>query len=77
LSEPAGELPPDPVSRAEQRRQCDSRHRIAEVTDSASVVAVLADAIGIWVTVVKPRHLLLPDIVRIHLDEVETLGSLI
>jgi len=64
-------------SRAEQPQQRESRYRIAEVTDVAALLPVLADAIGIWVTVVKQRHLLLWDTVRIHLDEVEKLGSFI
>lgn len=63
--------------RAEQPQQRESRYRIAEVTDAASLVPVLADAIGIWGTVLKRRHLLLWETVRIHLDEVESLGSFI
>jgi adenylate cyclase class 2 len=41
------------------------------------LVAVLTDAIGMWGTVLKQRHLLLSESVRIHLDEVETLSSFI
>ncbi len=63
--------------RAEQPQQRESRYRIAEVIDAASLVAVLADAIGIWGTVVKQRHLLLWETVRIHLDEVDGLGSFV
>lgn len=64
-------------SRAEEPQQRESRYRIAEVTDAAALLPVLADALGIWVTVVKQRHLLLWNTVRIHLDEVEKLGSFI
>jgi adenylate cyclase class IV len=64
-------------SRADSPQQHESRYRIAEVTDAGAVVAVLTDAIGIWGTVLKQRHLLLWENVRIHLDEVETLGSFI
>jgi adenylate cyclase class IV len=64
-------------SRAEQPQPRESRYQIAEVTDAAALVAVLTDAIGMLGTVLKQRHLLLWENVRIHLDEVETLGSFI
>lgn len=63
--------------RAEEPQQHESRYRVAEVPDAASLVPVLADAIGILGTVLKRRHLLLWETVRIHLDEVENLGSFI
>jgi len=63
--------------RAEEPQQRESRYRIAEVPDAASLVPVLADAIGILGTVLKRRHLLLWETVRIHLDEVESLGRFI
>jgi adenylate cyclase class 2 len=64
-------------SRAEQPQQRESRYRIVEIPDAAGLLPVLADAIGVSVTVVKQRRLLLWDTVRIHLDNVEQLGSFI
>lgn len=64
-------------SRPEQPQQRESRYRIAEVTDATTLLPVLADAIGVLDQVAKQRHLLLWDTVRIHLDEVEQLGSFI
>jgi adenylate cyclase class IV len=63
--------------RASEPRQRESRYRIIEVSDGASLCAALAAAIGIRGVVVKRRHLLLWQSVRIHLDEVEQLGTFI
>ncbi len=63
--------------RANEPQQHESRYRIIEVSDGASLCAALATAIGIRGAVVKRRHLLLWQSVRIHLDEVEQLGTFI
>jgi adenylate cyclase, class 2 len=63
--------------RAREPQQRESRYRIIEVSDGASLCAALAAAIGIRGVVVKRRHLLLWQTVRIHLDEVERLGTFI
>jgi adenylate cyclase class IV len=63
--------------RASEPQQRESRYRIIEVSDGASLCAALATAIGIRGVVVKRRHLLLWQTVRIHLDEVERLGTFI
>jgi adenylate cyclase class IV len=52
-------------------------NRIIEVSDGAALCAALAAAIGIRGVVAKRRHLLLWQSVRIHLDEVEQLGTFI
>jgi predicted adenylyl cyclase CyaB len=63
--------------RADEREQRESRYRIETVQDPANVTAMLALAFGLRVTVVKRRRLFLWQQVRIHLDEVERLGSFI
>jgi adenylate cyclase class IV len=63
--------------RASQPQQRESRYRIIEVSDGVALSAALAAAIGIRGVVVKRRHLLLWQSVRIHLDEVEQLGAFI
>jgi adenylate cyclase class IV len=63
--------------RASEPQQRESRYRIVEVSDGAALCAALAAAIGIRGVVVKRRHLLLWQSVRIHLDEVEQLGTFI
>jgi homotetrameric cytidine deaminase len=52
-----------------------SRYRLVPVEDPAGLRAALAAAEGIAAVVEKRRRLLLWDTVRIHLDEVEGLGS--
>ncbi|HZB75519.1 MAG TPA: cytidine deaminase [Solirubrobacteraceae bacterium] len=52
-----------------------SAYRLVAVPDPEAMRAALADANGIDVVVVKRRHLLLWETVRIHLDEVRGLGS--
>ncbi len=44
-------------SRAEQPQQREGRYRIAEISDAVGLLPVLADAIGVSVTVVKQRRL--------------------
>ncbi len=60
--------------RATEAQERESRYRIAEVAPAEALRAVLADALGIRVAVVKRRRLLLWRSVRIHLDAVEDLG---
>jgi homotetrameric cytidine deaminase len=55
----------------------ESRYRLAPVADGAAVREALAAAVGITVVVAKRRRLLLWQGVRIHLDEVEGLGSFV
>jgi homotetrameric cytidine deaminase len=52
-----------------------SRYRLVPVADPEGLRAALAAAEGVAAVVDKRRHLLLWDTVRIHLDEVEGLGS--
>jgi adenylate cyclase class IV len=59
--------------RASEPQQRESRYRIIEVSDGTA----LCEALGICRVVVKRRHLLLWQSVRIHLDEVEQLGTFI
>jgi adenylate cyclase class 2 len=63
--------------RASEPQQRESRYRIIEVSDGEALCAALAAAIGIRGVVVKSRRLLLWQSVRIHLDEVEQLGTFI
>lgn len=63
--------------RASEPQQRESRYRIIEVSDGAALCAALAVAIGIRGVVAKRRHLLLWRNVRIHLDQVEQLGTFI
>ena len=52
-----------------------SRYRLVPVPDPGAMRDVLAAANGVDVVVVKRRHLLMWETVRIHLDEVRGLGS--
>ena len=52
-----------------------SSYRLVPVPDPAALRDALAAANGVDVVVVKRRHLLLWETVRIHLDEVRGLGS--
>jgi adenylate cyclase class IV len=63
--------------RASEPQQRESRYRIIEVSDSRTLCVALAAAIGIRGVVVKRRRLLLWQSVRIHLDEVEQLGTFV
>jgi len=63
--------------RAEQPQQRESRYRIIEVGDPDTLLAALTAAIGLTVVVTKRRHLLLWENVRIHLDDVEHLGTFV
>lgn len=63
--------------RASEPQQRESRYRIIEVDDAGTLIAALADALGVRVVVAKRRHLFLWRNVRIHLDRVEGLGDFI
>jgi predicted adenylyl cyclase CyaB len=63
--------------RPDEPQQRESRYRIVDVDDPTTLLAALADAVGVTVTVTKNRRLFLWRNVRIHLDEVERLGSFI
>jgi adenylate cyclase class 2 len=63
--------------RAEEPQQRESRYRIVEVEDAPTLLAALTAAIGSTVVVTKRRRLFLWQSVRIHLDDVEQLGSFI
>ncbi len=52
-----------------------SRYRLVPVPDPGALRDALAAANGVDVVVVKRRHLLMWETVRIHLDEVRGLGS--
>ncbi|HEX6389128.1 MAG TPA: cytidine deaminase [Solirubrobacteraceae bacterium] len=66
-----------PYTRADAAEARVSTYSLVEVADASSLKAALADALGIDVVVAKRRRLLLLDNVRIHLDEVEGLGSFV
>ena len=53
----------------------ESRYRLAPVEDPAAIREALDAALGTLVVVAKRRRLLLWEGVRVHLDEVEGLGS--
>jgi len=61
--------------RADGPEQRESRYRIVEVVDAASLHEALEAAVGVDIVVVKRRRLFLWQTVRIHLDEVDGLGS--
>jgi homotetrameric cytidine deaminase len=64
-------------SRADSTDASTSTYRRVPVADAAALQEALDAAYGTLVTVVKRRRLLLWEGVRIHLDEVEGLGSYI
>jgi len=61
--------------RASQPQERPSSYRIIPIEDSVSVRAALRESLGERGVVVKRRHLFLWHDVRIHLDEVQGLGS--
>ncbi len=63
--------------RADDRGTKESSYRIVPVADAAEMKAALAATLGIRVEVRKERSLYLWRGVRIHLDEVDGLGSFI
>jgi adenylate cyclase, class 2 len=60
--------------RAEGR---ESLYRLVEIAAAEELKAALSDTLGIEAVVAKERRLFVWDGVRIHLDEVEGLGSFI
>jgi homotetrameric cytidine deaminase len=63
--------------RTDEAQERESRYHLADVPDPAATRTALAAALGITVVVEKERRLLLADNVRVHLDEVEGLGSFV
>ena len=63
--------------RAEEPQQRESRYRIVEVEDAQAMLEALTAAIGLTVVVTKRRRLFLWQGVRIHVDDVERLGTFI
>jgi homotetrameric cytidine deaminase len=64
-------------ARADDQQARTSAYRLAEVGDPAALREALDAALGTLVVVAKRRHLLLYENVRIHIDEVEGLGSFV
>ncbi len=54
-----------------------ARYRIVEVPQAEELIAALSETLGIRVVVTKRRRLFFWQNVRIHLDQVEGLGSFI
>ncbi len=52
-----------------------SDYRIVEIADAKAIRAVLTETLGILAVVVKRRQIYLHHNVRVHLDEVQRLGS--
>jgi len=63
--------------RSDEARSRQSDYRLTPITHPAELKASLAAGLGVRGEVVKRRHVLLWHNVRIHLDEVEGLGSFI
>jgi len=63
--------------RANEPQPRESRYRIVGVESAQDLISVLAAAVGLAVVVTKRRQLFLWRSVRIHLDEVEGLGTFI
>lgn len=57
--------------------QRESRYRIVEIEQAEELKAALAGALGFKAMIAKRRRLFLWEEVRIHLDDVEGLGSFI
>ena len=63
--------------RPDEPQERESRYRIIEVGDPETMRTFLGEALGVTATVIKRRRLFLWRSVRIHLDQVEELGSFI
>ena len=57
--------------------QRESRYRIVEVQQADELKAALSSVLGVKVVIAKERRLFLWEGVRIHLDQVDDLGSFI
>ena len=73
LAEDRGEL--IAYRRADVAGTKQSDYLLAHTTEPEALRAVLAEALGTGVVVTKTRHLYLVGQTRVHLDEVEGLGS--
>lgn len=63
--------------RADEPQQRESRYRIVGIEDGPQLRAVLRAALGVSVVVAKRRRLHIWRDVRVHLDEVDGLGTFI
>jgi adenylate cyclase class 2 len=63
--------------RVDEPQQRESRYRIIGIEDGAQLRAALQSALGVSVVVAKRRRLRVWRDVRIHLDEVDGLGTFI
>jgi adenylate cyclase class IV len=63
--------------RLDEPLERESRYRIAPVAAAVAIQSVLEACLGVRTTVTKRRHLFIWERVRIHLDDVEQLGSFI
>lgn len=61
--------------RADVANPKTSRYLLAEITDPETVRAALSGALGVRQTIRKRREIFLYRYVRIHLDQVESLGD--
>ena len=66
-----------PYLRPDQRDPKRSRFRVIAVEEPESVKALLTEILGVHRVVRKVREIFLHENVRIHLDEVEGLGSFV
>jgi predicted adenylyl cyclase CyaB len=62
-------------ARADDVQAKPSDYRRIDVTACPGIKEALADALGVWKVVRKRREVFLVDNVRIHLDEVDGLGT--
>jgi len=64
-------------SRADERRARESSYRIVAVADAVGLKAALGEMLGIEAVVRKRRRLYIWSGVRIHIDDVDGLGSFV
>jgi adenylate cyclase, class 2 len=71
--------PPQLISyrRSDATDERESQYRLIEVPRAGELIDALSSAVGVKAVVVKKRHLFFWRKVRIHLDEVEGLGSFV
>jgi predicted adenylyl cyclase CyaB len=63
--------------RKDEPQERESRYRLIDVADALALKAALASALGVRVVVLKRRRLFIWQAVRIHLDDVQDLGTFI